>query len=196
MFRRVLRRLRTAFALWSLPRFVEVGRGSRIDHTVRFGLEHGKVEIGENTQIFRFGEINAPTRIGNGTFINRDVYIRANSEIGDRCAIGPFVRLLTDTHEIGPSDHRAGNRIYKPIKIGSGVWIGAGAIVLGGVTIGDGAVIGAGAVVTKNVPPNCIYAGNPAKLVRELARSAPENSGSQFLGELAGHAALPGEATT
>ena len=52
-------------------------------------------------------------------------------------------------------------------NLGKRVWIGSGAIVLPGVTIGDNSVIGAGSVVTKDVPENCVYGGNPAKLIKK-----------------------------
>ena len=55
----------------------------------------------------------------------------------------------------------------RPLTIGDHVWIGTGAMVLGGVTIGDGAVVAAGSVVTKDVPGKVIVAGNPARVVRE-----------------------------
>ena len=55
---------------------------------------------------------------------------------------------------------------YKRVKIGSDVWIGQRAMVMGGITIGDGAVIGAGAIVTKNVPPYAVVAGVPAKIIK------------------------------
>jgi galactoside O-acetyltransferase len=58
--------------------------------------------------------------------------------------------------------------LRKPVIIGKRVWIGFNAIVLKGVTIGEGAVIGAGSVVTRDVPPYCIVAGNPARIVREM----------------------------
>ena len=52
-----------------------------------------------------------------------------------------------------------------PIHVGDGAWLGHGTIVLAGVTIGEGAVIGAGSVVTRDVPPNAIAAGNPARVL-------------------------------
>jgi len=57
---------------------------------------------------------------------------------------------------------------YKPIKIEKNVWIGTEAIVLAGITIGENSVVAAGAVVTKDVKPNCLVAGNPAKVVKEI----------------------------
>ena len=55
-----------------------------------------------------------------------------------------------------------------PVRIGNGVWIGAGAVILPGVTIGDYAVIGAGSIVTKDIPANMIAFGDPCRVVREI----------------------------
>ena len=56
----------------------------------------------------------------------------------------------------------------KPITIGSNCWIASNVVITGGVTIGDGCVIGAGSVVTKDIPPNCLAAGNPCRVIREI----------------------------
>ncbi|WP_281250869.1 acyltransferase [Sinomonas mesophila] len=77
---------------------------------------------------------------------------------------------MTGTHDIGPSDRRASEPTrYSPVRIGKGAWLGAGVVVQPGVSIGEGCVVAAGAVVTKDLDPNGLYAGVPAKLVRSLA---------------------------
>ena len=75
--------------------------------------------------------------------------------------------LATLNHSLLES--KRANLIPAPIHIGKNVWIGANAVVLPGVSIGDGAVIGAGAVVTKNVEPNTVVGGVPAKVIRRLS---------------------------
>lgn len=106
--------------------------------------------------------------------------------IGDYCLISPGVRIGS-AHEIIIGDncmmahgayitdsdwHDVYNRITigktAPIKIENNVWVGDSAIVCKGVTVGENSIIGAGAVVVNSVPANCIAAGNPAKVVREL----------------------------
>jgi acetyltransferase-like isoleucine patch superfamily enzyme len=68
-----------------------------------------------------------------------------------------------DSNEAIPYDKV---RIMKPIKIGDFVWVGHGALILGGVTIGEGAIVGAGSVVTRDVPPFAIVGGNPARVIK------------------------------
>jgi maltose O-acetyltransferase len=110
-------------------------------------------------------------RLGRNCFINYNcVFLDcAPIEIGDDLQMGPAVQLYTAYHPLDRETRSAGLEYAKPISIGSGVWIGGGAIVLPGVTIGDGVVIGAGSVVTRDVPPNTLALGNPARAVRSLA---------------------------
>ena len=130
---------------------------------IKGGLEAGrKTFIGKNTII------NGPVKIGSSCFVNYFCEINAETEIGDNVVIGPNVRFLSKTHEIGSKDFRAGNLKHDPIRVERGVWIGGGVIVLGGVTIGGGAVVGAGSVVTKDVPEDSVVVGNPAKIIRRL----------------------------
>src|SRR5262249_25001263 len=93
----------------------------------------------------------------------------ASIEIGDDLQMAPAVQLYTAYHPLDRDTRSAGLEYAKQIRIGSGVWIGGGATLLPGVTIGEGTVIGAGSVVTRDVPPNTLALGNPARVVRSLA---------------------------
>ncbi|MFF3892822.1 sugar O-acetyltransferase [Streptomyces sp. NPDC001812] len=108
--------------------------------------------------------------IGARTFVNYNLTALdvAAIVIGEDCQIGPGVQLLTPTHPLEPQPRRDKLEAAQPITIGDNVWIGGGAIVLPGVTIGDNSVIGAGSVVTKDVPPNVVAVGSPARPVRTL----------------------------
>ena len=96
--------------------------------------------------------------------------------IGDNCLIAPGVHIYTATHPILYKERNIQIiddvpiclELGKPVTIGHNVWIGGRSVILPGVTIGDGAVIAAGAVVTKNVPANTVYGGNPAQLIKTI----------------------------
>ncbi len=106
---------------------------------------------------------NAKLQFGSG-YINSNCEIRCfdSITIGENVAIAKEVIIRdSDLHKISNSVMTA------PITIGNHVWIGTRAMILKGVTIGDGAVVAAGAVVTKDVPPNSVVAGIPAKVVKE-----------------------------
>ena len=108
--------------------------------------------------------------IGKRTFINRDVSINCSYKssiyIGNDVMIGPHTRIITGNHNINSSRRKE----YYPthIKIGNNVWIGANTTIVNNVSIGENSVIGAGSVVIKNIPANTIYAGNPAKKIKNL----------------------------
>lgn len=108
--------------------------------------------------------------IGARTFINYGAVLLdvASIVIGEDVQIGPNVQLLTPTHPLDPEARRAKLEAAKPITLGDNVWLGGGVIVLPGVTIGANTVVGAGAVVTKNLPPNVVAVGNPARVIRQL----------------------------
>jgi len=110
-------------------------------------------------------------KIGRRSFIGHYSNLRTGGgsiEIGDNVLLAQFVSLIAAGHGIRTgaliSEQNESDR--KGIKIGNDVWLGASVVVLPGVAIGDGAVIGAGAVVTKDVPPNAIMVGNPARVLR------------------------------
>lgn len=109
--------------------------------------------------------------IGDGSFINNGCLFDAEGpiRIGTNVAVGPDCRFLTGGHDIDRSPtYRAGKVFLAPITIGSGSWIGACVVILPGVSIGEGCVVAAGAVVTRNCDPHGLYAGVPARRVRDL----------------------------
>lgn len=89
-------------------------------------------------------------------------------QIGSFTLFGPAVQIYTATHPLDPELRRK-QELGKPVQIGSDVWVGGGAIILPGVTIGSRSVIGAGSVVTRDVPECVLAAGNPCRVVREIA---------------------------
>ena len=106
--------------------------------------------------------------LGNCVFINAGCKFQDQGGIviGDGSLIGHNVVLATLDHDLAPEKRHILHSA--PIRIGNNVWIGAGAVVTKGVTIGDNSVIAAGAVVTRDIPPNVIAAGVPAKVLREI----------------------------
>lgn len=108
-------------------------------------------------------------RIGRNVFVNQNCtfYDLGGLDIGDDVMIGPNVSLITTGHPLDPAQRRAVT-IGKPIVIEKNVWIAAGATVIGGVTVGEKSVIAAGSVVTKDVPPNTLVGGNPARVIRSI----------------------------
>ena len=88
--------------------------------------------------------------------------------IGNNVLFGPRVSIYTTNHALDPADRALGACIAKPVVIGDNVWVGGGVTINPGVTIGSGSVIGSGSIVTKDVPPNTIAAGVPARILREI----------------------------
>ena len=89
--------------------------------------------------------------------------------IGAHTLIAPGVHIYTARHPLDVEERKAWEDA-RPVKIGSRCWIGGQATICPGVTIGDRAVIGAGAVVVKDIPPDSLAVGNPAKVIRRLNR--------------------------
>jgi acetyltransferase-like isoleucine patch superfamily enzyme len=106
--------------------------------------------------------------IGSRTFINygSSIAARASVKIGSHCLLGHYTFVMdNDQHDaIRHSELPQSG----PVVIEDHVWIGSKAVILPGVRIGSRAVIGAGSVVTKDIPPRCVAAGNPARVLRHL----------------------------
>ena len=106
--------------------------------------------------------------IGKGTYVNRNTMFDAHEQvhIGRNCMIGPFCYLTDGNHGISADlAVKAQPMQVRPVVIEDDVWLGAGVIILSGVRIGRGAIVGAGAVVTKDIPPNTIAIGVPARSI-------------------------------
>lgn len=89
--------------------------------------------------------------------------------IGDKVMIGPNVTIATAGHPTDPKLRSKGLQYNEDVYIGENVWIGAGVIIVPGVHIGENTVIGAGSVVTKDIPKGVVAAGNPCRVLREIA---------------------------
>jgi acetyltransferase-like isoleucine patch superfamily enzyme len=152
------------------------------------GLRMGQRSFLVSSYAFLHSAPSATIRIGSDTGIYHGTFFElgtaARVQIGDYCTlVGAILRVQSDlcignyaliAHEVVISDcETIGTAQYptaRPITIDDDVWIGMRAIILAGVTIGRGAVVGAGAVVTDDVPPMTIVSGNPARIVRKIAR--------------------------
>lgn len=164
-----VRRLTPRDSAW-IPPDATVGSDHKLAGTVSLICRaETPIHIGNGVKIYRNAEILGPVTIGDRCMLNRDAYIRPQTTIGNDVYLGPFVRLVTDGHEMGSGKKRAGSNKVLPIVIGDGTWIGAGSTVLGGVTIGEGCMVAAGSLVNKDVPPNSLVGGVPARVIRSLA---------------------------
>lgn len=122
--------------------------------------------------------INQPFRCDFGCNIHIDENFFANFNltildeakvtIGRNVFIGPNVSIYTACHPLGATLRATGAEWAEPVTIGDDVWIGGNAVILPGVTIGSRCVIGAGSVVTKDIPPQHVAAGSPARIIRHI----------------------------
>lgn len=206
LVRKLVRRFRRAClhlrSRWYQGRFRRSGRHRRfvIGPRVLFNVPVrssglGSLEIG-GSNCFGFplsarvgtGEIliqprdaNAEIVIGEGNAFSNNVAIVANERItiGDQCRIGDQVAILDcDFHELDPGTRNRSQGRTAPVEIGNNVWLGSRVMILKGVTIGDNSVVGAMSMVNRSIPPNCLAAGFPARVVRFLDRPAKHHSTS------------------
>jgi acetyltransferase-like isoleucine patch superfamily enzyme len=128
------------------------------------------VTIGENSSISPHCHLGPNLSIGTNSFINVHCLIETGGKvkIGNCVHLAMRVTIVTTSHEIGPADYRCGPYDQHPVTIENGAWIGACVTILPGVTIGRGSVIAAGALVTRDTEPNCLYAGIPARRIKDL----------------------------
>jgi acetyltransferase-like isoleucine patch superfamily enzyme len=168
----VMRAIDVTRAKWSL-RGYKVGRGVSVQGPLFLDVQ-GELEVGDRVSFV--GNVlptslivhsGAVLSVGEESVFNYGVSVEAGMSvtIGRRCMFGSFVR-------VGDRDgQRAG-----PIVIGDDVWLAHGVIIGPGVTIGSGSVVAAGSVVTKNVPPQSMALGNPARTMSlSLRTGAPDS---------------------
>lgn len=108
--------------------------------------------------------------IGRDSFINTNAVFLDGTPItiGDQVNIASGVQLITADHPREPELRLRDVEFSRPVTIGNGAWIGAGAIVCPGVTVGEGAIVGAGSIVVEDIPPRVVAVGNPCRVIREL----------------------------
>jgi maltose O-acetyltransferase len=132
----------------------------------RAGIDVGTTQVEPGCFFF-----SDQIEFGDYGWVNHRCYFdtRDGIRIGSRVALGMEVMLCTSTHEPGDQQRRAGPYASAPVTIGDGTWIGTRALILPGVTVGEGCVVAAGAVVREDCEPGGLYAGVPARRVRDLA---------------------------
>lgn len=139
-------------------------------------------DIGENTSVWQYAVILPGATIGNNCNINCHTFIENDVKIGNNVTIKAGVFLwdgiiIEDNVFIGPNVSFVNDKFprskqypeeFQKTVIRKGASLGANATILGGITIGENAMIGAGAVVTKDVPANTLWVGNPAKQIKHI----------------------------
>ncbi len=147
---------------------VKLGKNVRIFHFVNlYGCE-----IGDNTKIGSFVEIQKNVKIGANCKISSHTFICEGVTIEDEVFVGHQVAFINDRYPRAttPAGQLQTENDWKvePTLVKKRASIGSGATILANVVIGEGAIVGAGSVVTKDVPPNSIVAGCPARVLRRI----------------------------
>jgi acetyltransferase-like isoleucine patch superfamily enzyme len=130
-------------------------------------------EIGDDSRIGAFVEIQRGAKIGRRVKVSTHTFICEGVEVEDQVFIGHGVTFINDRYPraVNASGQLQTEADWKvvPTVVRRNVSIGSGSTILCGVEIGEGAIVGAGSVVTRNVPPGTIVAGNPARVLRKIA---------------------------
>lgn len=129
-------------------------------------------EIGDGSKIGAFVEVQKNAKVGKRCKISSHTFICEGVTIEDNVFIGHGVTFINDSYPrattIGGSLQTEADWKVEPTVIKQGASIGSGVTILSNTTVGENAIVGAGSVVTKDVPPNAIVAGNPAKVLRYI----------------------------
>jgi acetyltransferase-like isoleucine patch superfamily enzyme len=165
-----------------LPEYSRIAPDVKVGRNVRI---HGFVnlygcEIGNDTRIGTFVEIQKGAKIGECCKISSHTFICEGVTIEPEVFVGHGVTFINDRY---PRATSAGGQLQteadwhcQSTLVKRGASIGSGATLLGGITIGENAIVGAGSVVTRDVPPNAIVAGNPARILKKLTTKDADES--------------------
>ena len=144
---------------------VKLGKGVKLSQFINlYGCE-----VGDETKIGAFVEIQKNARVGRRCKISSHSFICEGVNIEDNVFIGHGVTFINDTYPRATANgglQTEADWEVEKTRVCEGASIGSGSTILANVTIGENAIVGAGSVVTKDVPPNAIVAGNPAKFMR------------------------------
>ena len=147
---------------------VKLGQGVKLSKFINlYGCE-----IGDETKIGAFVEIQKNAKVGRRCKISSHTFVCEGVQIEDNVFIGHGVTFINDSYprattEDGQLQTEKDWRVETTL-IKKGASVGSGATILSSVVIGENAIVGAGSVVTRDVPPNTIVAGNPAKVLRSI----------------------------
>ena len=156
-------------------RFLKIGR-INVRGPIRIIKRHGTISVGEfttfwpNVKISCYGRsYNEPARLDIGDWCS--IGDRTEIHCGKKIMIGKHVIIAWDCVIMDRDYHSPEGtlEIFNPVVIEDNVWIGCRSIILKGVIIGEGAIVAAGSVVTHNAPPHTLVAGNPARVIKEVA---------------------------
>jgi acetyltransferase-like isoleucine patch superfamily enzyme len=135
-------------------------------------------EIGDETKVGAFVEVQKNAKIGRRCKISSHTFICEGVTIEDNVFIGHSVTFINDAYpraaNVDGTLQTEADWKVEPTLVKKGASIGSGSTILSKVTIGENAIVGAGSVVTRDVPANVIVAGNPAKLLRKLDQKITE----------------------
>jgi acetyltransferase-like isoleucine patch superfamily enzyme len=135
-------------------------------------------EIGDETKIGSFVEIQKNAKIGKRCKISSHTFICDGVVIDDNVFVGHGVVFINDTYPRATTPagklQTAKDWKVEPTMVMKGASIGSGAVILSNLTVGENAIVGAGSVVTRSVPSNSIVVGNPAHVIRAIPPLSPE----------------------
>lgn len=163
----LLKTLKYELILWVLAiQKIVPGRIGCILRSMMFANGDLSVKLWDGFQI----DYPSKFKVGSRTSINRKAIIHCGGgvEIGEDVLIGPNVVIYSQNHKIQDTSSLISEQGYshKEVKVGDNVWIASNVVILPGVDIGSGAVLGAGSIVSKDIPANEVWAGNPARFIK------------------------------